>query len=158
MVILARIIAVVGHKGKAREDASDLSIQEIVPGVHAALGGICNRGLISQGGSVLVVDSGIARGRSSSFTCCALPHRNVRKTGRCTFLIRIPIAIMCMGTRYLRIVLSSRTKVYGIILVAHGEGALARWRQNPRYGSIGKRCGHYSSHADLPGSDDPVHW
>ncbi len=25
---------------------SDLSIQEIAPGVHAALGGICNRGLI----------------------------------------------------------------------------------------------------------------
>lgn len=38
---------------------SDLSIQEIVPGVHAVLGGICNRGLISHAGSVLVVDSGI---------------------------------------------------------------------------------------------------
>jgi hypothetical protein len=90
---------------------SDLSIQEIAPRVNAALGGICNRGLISQGGSVLVVDSGIGVVEAAPLRAAAQERQ---KDGALYLLIRIPIAIMCMGTRYLRIVLSSRTKVYGI--------------------------------------------
>ena len=81
--------------------------------MHAALGGICNRGLISQGGSVLVVDSGIAVAEAAPLRAAAAQER--QKDGALYLLIRIPIAIMCMGTRYLRIVLSSRTEVCGII-------------------------------------------
>src|SRR5438093_12530633 len=53
---------------------SDLSLQEIAPGVHAVLGGICNRGLISQGGSVLVVDSGIGVAEAAPLRAAASAH------------------------------------------------------------------------------------
>lgn len=39
---------------------ADFTVQEIVPGAHVALGGVCNRGIIANGGDVLVVDSGIS--------------------------------------------------------------------------------------------------
>jgi cyclase len=38
----------------------DFSLQEIVPGVLVALGGVCNRGIISGSEGVLVVDSGMS--------------------------------------------------------------------------------------------------
>ena len=56
----------------------DFSIQEIVPGVNVAFGGVCNRGLINHGGSVLVVDSGIA-GTEAAPLRAAAPER--RKEG-----------------------------------------------------------------------------
>ena len=31
----------------------EFSLQEIVPGIRVALGGVCNRGIIDQGGEVL---------------------------------------------------------------------------------------------------------
>ena len=53
----------------------DLTLQEIAPGVDAALGGICNRGLISQGGSVLIVDSGIGSVEAAPMRAAAEAHR-----------------------------------------------------------------------------------
>ncbi len=114
---------------------SDLSIQEIAPGVHAALGGICNRGLISQGGNVLVVDSGIGVAEAAPLRAAAAAHaaQERHRDGD--------------GALYLFNTHLHSDHVYGnqvfadcpIIahrgvrdsLVAHGEGALARWRQNP---------------------------
>jgi cyclase len=40
-------------------NAPEFSIQDIVPGVSAIFGGICNRGIIASQGNVLVVDSGM---------------------------------------------------------------------------------------------------
>jgi hypothetical protein len=60
---------------------SDLSIQEIAPGVNAALGGICNRGLISQGESVLVVDSGIAVAEATPLRAAAQQRQKLAPRG-----------------------------------------------------------------------------
>ncbi|HLG62003.1 MAG TPA: MBL fold metallo-hydrolase [Ktedonosporobacter sp.] len=38
----------------------EFTLQEVVPGVLAAFGGICNRGIIANGGNALVIDSGIS--------------------------------------------------------------------------------------------------
>ncbi len=38
----------------------DFTLQEVVPGVLAAFGGVCNRGIIADDGNVLVIDSGIS--------------------------------------------------------------------------------------------------
>src|SRR5579862_7677726 len=105
----------------------DLSIQEIAPGVHAALGGVCNRGLIAQGGSVLVVDSGFGVAEATPLRVAAQERQKD-------------------GTLYLFNTHLHSDHVYGnqvfadcpIIahdgvrnyLVAHGEQALASWRQN----------------------------
>lgn len=35
---------------------SDFTIKEVLPGINVALGGICNRGIIEDQGSVLVID------------------------------------------------------------------------------------------------------
>jgi cyclase len=117
---------------------SDLSLQEIVPGVHAALGGICNRGLISQGGSVLVVDSGIGVAEAAPLRAAAAAAAHADRASQ---------ERQKDGALYLFNTHLHSDHVYGnqvfadcpIIahegvrnfLVAHGEGALARWRQNP---------------------------
>lgn len=111
----------------------DLNIQEIVPGVNAVLGGFCNRGLISQGGSALVVDSGIA-------TAEAIPLRAAAQERQKD------------GVLYLFNTHPHGDHVYGnqafannpIIahegvrhdLVTHGEQILANWRQNPRMAAL----------------------
>jgi cyclase len=114
----------------------DLSIQEIVPGVQAVLGGICNRGLVAHAGRVLVVDSGIGVAEATPLRAAAHAAQaaQARQKGG-------------DGSLYLFNTHLHSDHVYGnqvfadcpIIahegvrnfLVAHGEGALARWRQNP---------------------------
>ncbi len=125
------------------KEMSDLSIQEIVPGVHAALGGICNRGLISQGGSVLVVDSGIGVAEATPLRAAAAAHaahaahaaqerQKDGDGGGALYLFNThPHSDHVYGNQ----VFADRPIIAheGVrnFLVAHGEGALARWRQNP---------------------------
>src|SRR4051812_7444931 len=119
---------------------SDLSTHEIAPGVHAALGGICNRGLISDAGSVLVVDSGIGVAEATPLRAAAQELRASADAAR----ERHPDG---GGALYLFNTHLHSDHVYGnqvfadcpIIghtgvrnyLVDHREGALVRWRQNP---------------------------
>ncbi len=42
------------------QNIPDFSLREIVPGIHAVFGGVCNRGIITSRGNVLLVDSGIS--------------------------------------------------------------------------------------------------
>ena len=60
---------------------SDLTFQEIVPGVHAVLGGICNRGLIAAAGSGLVVDSGISVAEAAPLRAAAQAAQERQKGG-----------------------------------------------------------------------------
>jgi len=123
---------------------SDLSIQEIVPGVHAVLGGICNRGLISQGGSVLVVDSGIGVAEATPLRAAAAAHaaraaRTPQKRHKDGDGALYPLYLFnthlhsdhVFGNQIFAdcpIIAHRGVRNY---LVAHGERALARWRQNP---------------------------
>ena len=110
---------------------SDLSIQEIVPGVHAVLGGICNRGLISQGGSVLVVYSGISVAEAAPLRAAARAAQERQKDGALYLFNTHLHSDHVYGNQVFAdcpIIAHTGVRNY---LVAHGGGALARWRQNP---------------------------
>src|SRR5216117_240635 len=112
---------------------SDLSIQEIAPGVNASLGGICNRGLISQGGSVLVVDSGIAVAEAAPLRAAAQERQ---KDGALYLFNTHPHSDHVYGNQIFAdgpIIAHEGVRNF---LVAHGEQALAGWRQNPHTAAL----------------------
>ncbi|GCF11927.1 MBL fold metallo-hydrolase [Dictyobacter arantiisoli] len=53
---------------------SEFTLQELLPGVQVAFGGVCNRGIISDQGQVLVVDSGIGLPEASPLRDAAQTH------------------------------------------------------------------------------------
>ena len=112
---------------------SDLSIQEIVPGVHAALGGICNRGLISQGGSVLVVDSGIAGTEATPLRAAAQERQ---KDGPLYLFNTHPHGDHVYGNQIFADGPIIAHEGVRNSLVAHGEQVLAGWRQNPQMAAL----------------------
>src|SRR6188472_4402679 len=121
---------------------SDLSIQPIAPGVHAVLGGICNRGLISHAGSALVVDSGInvaeaaplraAAAAAAAMAAHAADAAQERQKDGALYLFNTHLhSDHVYGNQVFAdcpIIAHTGVRNY---LVAHGGGALARWRQNP---------------------------
>lgn len=114
---------------------TDLSIQEIVPGVHAVLGGICNRGLISHAGSVLVVDSGIGVAEAAPLRAAALAAQERQKDGAkggALYLFNTHLhSDHVFGNQVFADCPIIAHEGVRDFMVAHGEGALARWRQNP---------------------------
>jgi len=107
----------------------DFSIQEIVPGVNIALGGVCNRGIINQGGSVLVVDSGIAVAEATPLRAAAQERR---KEGALYLFNTHPHGDHVYGNQVFAD--SPIVAHVGVRhdLVNHGEQTLANWRQNSR--------------------------
>lgn len=112
---------------------TEFRLQEIAPGVMSALGGVCNRGIIANGGAVLIVDSGINAAE-------AAPLRNAAN------------AYHKEGPLYLFNTHPHGDHVYGnqafadgpIIahegvrknLVVSGKQTLANWQQNPQMGAL----------------------
>jgi cyclase len=107
----------------------DFSIQEIVPGVNVALGGVCNRGLINQGGSVLVVDSGIGVAEATPLRAAA---QQLRKEGTLCLFNTHPHGDHVYGNQVFAD--SPIIAHVGVRhdLISHGEQTLANWRQNSR--------------------------
>lgn len=107
----------------------EFSIQEIVPGVNVALGGVCNRGMINQSGNVLVVDSGIAGAEAAPLRAAAQERR---KEGVLYLFNTHPHGDHVYGNQVFAD--SSIIAHEGVRheLVNHGEQMLANWRQNPR--------------------------
>jgi cyclase len=111
----------------------DLTLQEIAPGLDAALGGICNRGLISQGGSVLIIDSGVGSAEATPLHAAAEEHR----AGGALYLFNThPHGDHVFGNQVFAdspIVAHEGVRQN---LVEHGEQTLANWRQNPRMAAL----------------------
>ena len=110
---------------------SDLNIQKIAPGVHAALGGICNRGLIAQGGSVLVVDSGIGVAEAAPLRAAAQEHQKEGALYPLYLFNTHPHSDHVFGNQIFADCPIIAHEGVRNFLVAHGEQGLARWRQNP---------------------------
>jgi cyclase len=106
----------------------ELSLQEIVPGVRVALGGVCNRGIIDQRGEVLVVDSGIAPSEAAPLRAAA---DGSRKEGALYLFNTHPHGDHVYGNQVFadRPILAHE----GVRndLVVNGERTLANWKQNP---------------------------
>src|SRR5690242_3075714 len=112
---------------------SDLSIQEIAPGVNAALGGICNRGLISQGGSVLVVDSGVAVAEAAPLRAASLERQ---KDGALYLFNTHPHGDHVYGNQIFADCPIIAHEDVRNDMVAHGEQVLAGWRQHPQMAAL----------------------
>ncbi len=110
-------------------DFSIFSIQEIVPGVMAALGGVCNRGIISQGGSVLVVDSGVAPTEATPLRAAAQEYR---KEGALYLFNTHPHGDHVYGNQVFADSPIIAHEGVRNDLVTNGERTLADWKQNPR--------------------------
>mgnify|MGYP003622966562 CR=1 FL=1 len=111
----------------------DLSIQELVPGVNAALGGVCNRGIISQGGNVLVVDSGIAAAEAIPLRAAAQEYR---KEGALSLFNTHPHGDHTYGNQVFADCPIIAHEGVRADLVVNGEQTLANWKQNPRMGAF----------------------
>ena len=107
----------------------DLSIQEIVPGVNVALGGVCNRGIINQGRSVLVVDAGIAVAEATPLRATAQERR---KEGALYLFNTHPHGDHVYGNQVFADSPIIAHEGVRHDLVNHGQQTLANWRQNSR--------------------------
>src|SRR5690349_18464161 len=108
---------------------SDFSLQEIVPGVLVALGGVCNRGIIYGDQGVLVIDSGISVAEATPLRAAALEYC---KQGSLSLFNTHPHGDHVYGNQ-----LFSDYPIFaheGVRdnLVASGEQTLANWKQNPQ--------------------------
>ena len=111
----------------------DFSIQEIAPGVDVALGGICNRSIISQGGSVLVVDSGFAAAEAAPLRAAAQERR---KEGALYLFNTHPHGDHVYGNQTFADCPIIAHEGVRQDLVSHGEQTLANWRQNSRMAAL----------------------
>ncbi len=111
----------------------DFSLQEIVTGVNAALGGVCNRGVINQGGSVLVVDSGIGGAEAAPLRAAAQERR---KEGALYLFNTHPHGDHVYGNQVFADCPIIAHEGVRHNLVNYGEQMLANWRQNPRFAAF----------------------
>ncbi len=108
---------------------SDFTIKEVLPGINVALGGICNRGIIEDQGSVLVIDSGISVGEATPLRATAQAYHteaapinlfNTHPHGDHVFGNQVFAADTIIGQQALK-----------DTMVSTGEQTLAAFRQRP---------------------------
>jgi cyclase len=105
----------------------DFSLQEIVPGVLVALGGVCNRGIISSDGNVLVVDSGVSITEATPLHAAA---KKYCKQGALSLFNTHPHGDHVYGNQLFTdgpIIAHEGVRKN---LITSGEQMLAKWKQN----------------------------
>lgn len=108
---------------------SDFTVKEVLTGINVMQGGICNRGIIEDQGSVLVIDSGISAAEATPLRAAAQQY--VRDGGTLTLFNTHPHGDHVFGNQ----VFASDTIIGQQALkenmVATGEQALAAFKQHP---------------------------
>jgi cyclase len=112
---------------------ADLTLQELVPQVAAALGGVCNRGIISGGDSVLVVDAGI--GASEAQPLRAAAEERVNKGYLALFDTHSHGDHVFGNSVFADCPIIAQDAVR-TVLTAKGAGQLAAWQQNPQFADL----------------------
>jgi cyclase len=97
--------------------------------LNVALGGVCNRGLIHQGGSVLVVDSGIAGAEAAPLRAVAQERH---KEGVLSLFNTHPHSDHVYGNQAFADSPILAHEGVRHEMVTRGEQTLASWRQNAR--------------------------
>lgn len=105
----------------------NLSLQEVVPGIFVALGGICNRGIISGSGNVLVVDSGVSVTEATSLRAAAQEYC---KQGSLSLFNTHPHGDHVYGNQIFTDGPIIAHEGVRKDLLASGEETLAKWKQN----------------------------
>lgn len=108
---------------------SDFSLQEIVPGVLVALGGVCNRGIIYGHQGVLVIDSGMSVAEATPLRAAALEYC---KQGSLSLFNTHPHGDHVYGNQLFTDYPIFAHEGVRDNLVASGEQTLANWKQNPQ--------------------------
>jgi cyclase len=111
----------------------DLTFRDIVPGVIVASGGICNRGIVSRNGHVLVIDSGINAGEATPFRIAAQEYQ---KGGSLSLFNTHPHGDHVYGNQVFADSVIIAHEGVRNELVTNGEQTLAVWKQNPRMGAF----------------------
>ena len=110
----------------------DFTLSEIVPGVFVASGGICNRGIITSNGSVLVIDSGI---NAAEATPLRAATQEYHKQGSLSLFNTHPHGDHVYGNQVFADSTIIAHQGVRTDLVVNGEQTLANWKQNPRMAS-----------------------
>ena len=114
-------------------NAPEFSIQDIVPGVSAIFGGICNRGIIASNGDVLVVDSGMNVAEATPLRAHADKLRN---QGTLTLFNTHPHPDHVFGNQVFADAQIIGHQVIRDVIVNTGEQILAGIKQNPRMAEL----------------------
>ncbi|HTK09042.1 MAG TPA: MBL fold metallo-hydrolase [Ktedonobacteraceae bacterium] len=110
-------------------NSPEFSIQEVVPGVSAIFGGICNRGIIASQGDVLVVDSGMSVAEATPLRAQADKLRN---GGALTLFNTHPHPDHVFGNQVFADAPIVAQQGVRDVLVNAGEQVLAGIKQNPQ--------------------------
>lgn len=105
----------------------NFSLQELVPSVFVALGGVCNRGLISGGGNVLVVDSGVSVAEATPLRTAAQAYC---KQGSLSLFNTHPHGDHVYGNQLFTDGPIIAHEGVRADLITSGEQTLAKWKQN----------------------------
>jgi cyclase len=112
---------------------ADLILQELVPQVAAVLGGVCNRGIISGGGSVLVIDAGISASEAQPLRAAAGERVN---QGYLTLFNTHSHSDHVFGNSVFADCPIIAQDAVRAVLAEKGEVQLARWKQHPQMAGL----------------------
>jgi cyclase len=108
---------------------AEFHLHPIAPGINAYLGGICNRGIISDHGNVLVVDSGVNIAEATPLRAIVDEQRT---GGWLTLFNTHPHLDHFGGNQLFSDVPIIAQQAARTAIIQTGEQTLAAWRQNPQ--------------------------
>ncbi|HWS83694.1 MAG TPA: MBL fold metallo-hydrolase [Ktedonobacteraceae bacterium] len=111
----------------------EFSLQEVVPGVLVALGGVCNRGIISGSGNVLIVDSGL---NVTEATLLRTAAQEYCKEGSLSLFNTHPHGDHVYGNQVFTDGPIIAHEGVREDLMASGELTLAKWKQNSQWAQL----------------------
>jgi cyclase len=111
----------------------EFSLQEVVPGVLVALGGMCNRGIITSNENVLVVDSGISVAEATPLHAAA---KEYCKQGSLSLFNTHPHGDHVYGNELFTDGPIIAHEGVREDLIASGHQTLAKWKQNPQWAQL----------------------
>jgi cyclase len=113
---------------------AEFAIHDIVPGIAFISGGVCNRGIISDGGDVLLIDSGISVAEAEPLRVAANERR---QDGNLMLFNTHPHMDHVFGNQVFRDATIIAHQGVRDTLVNNGEQILANLRNNPMAALIG---------------------
>jgi cyclase len=113
---------------------SEFTVKEVFPGIDVVLGGICNRGIIEDQGSVLVIDSGISAAEATPLRAAAQEH--LTEAGTLSLFNTHPHGDHVFGNQVFASDTIIGQQALKDTMIATGEQTLASFKQRPGMAKI----------------------